>query len=307
MVDIIQTIVSGVILGSLFAIMAMGLSMIFGTMRILNFSHGSFLMSAAYFLWFLATSDVDPQSKVRNVGASGLSLNFFASLIVGIGLVFLIGMATERSIVRPLKRKPNWEITTLIATLALGLILPSLALANFGGRTKTITSPFVGSFTFPSFTGQIFVTTTQIVIIAVSIGVLVALSIFLKKSKIGMAIRAIPQDPEAAALMGIWVDRVNLWTFSLGAALAALSGVLLANVLFISPDMGTEPMLTAFIVIIFGGIGSVPGTIFAAYILGMIRSFAEAYIALSYGLPVMFAFMLIVMILRPRGLFGLRE
>ncbi len=307
MVDVIQTIVSGVILGSLFAIMAMGLSLIFGTIRILNFAHGAFLTWAAYFLWFLATSDVEQGSTVRNVGASGLNLNFYASLAIGLGLVFLMGMATERGMLRPLRRKSNWEITTLIATLALGLILPNLALAQFGGRTKVITSPFVGSLTFPSFTGQIFITTTQIVIIATSIAVLIALSIFLRKNKIGMAMRAVAQDPEAASLMGIWVDRVNLWTFSLGAALAAIAGILLANVLFISPDMGTEPMLTAFIVIIFGGIGSVTGTILAAYILGIIRSFAESYIALSYGLPVVFAFMLIVMILRPRGLFGLRE
>lgn len=297
-----QAIVSGIILGSLFAIMAMGLTLTYGTTRVLNFSHGAFFMFGAFLLWYLTAVQRGVRTGAE-VGSANLGLPYPGAFLIGMIVVFVMGIALDAGVIKPLRGKLNWEVTTLISTLGIALFLQSVALMAFGARTKIVDSPFPGTFAL----GEITLTHSETLIIGVSIFSLVFMQIFLRKHKLGLAMRAVPQNIEAAYFMGIKVHRVYRFTFGMSAALAAVGGMLLANVLLISPEMGWIPLLTAFMVIVFGGVGSINGTIIAAYVMGLIQSFASSLIALSWSLPVMFAFMVVIMLLRPQGLFGLKE
>lgn len=298
----VQALLSGVVLGSLFALMAMGLTLTYGTVRVLNFSHGAFFMFGAFLLWFLTAVQRGARTGAE-AGSANLGLPYPIAFLIAMVAMFGMGVALDSGVIRLLRRKINWEVTTLIATLGVALFLQSVALLSFGARTKIVDSPFPGTFTF----GEITLPHSEALVIVVGLGALALMQFFLKKNKLGLAMRAVSQNTDAAHLMGIKVDNVYRFTFGISAALAAVGGMLLANVLLISPEMGWIPLLTAFIVIVFGGVGSINGTVIAAYVMGLIQSFTSSILALSWALPVMFAFMVVIMLIRPQGLFGLKE
>ena len=301
---LLPPLLSAIILGSLYALMAMGLTLIYSTIRILNFAHGAFFMAGAYIVWWLNT----PESATRLFGTmipvSGLQLPLFVAVIPAVIIIFGAGVVTQKALILPLIRKPNTLITTLVATLALATILESVATVIFGGgRFSYAQELVVGNVRL----GELIVTYVEIIQFAVAIGVLLALYLFLKKSRIGIGMRAVAQDLDAASLCGINTQTVYLLTFGIGAALAALAGFLLTNIIFLSPSVGATPLTIAFIVVVFGGIGSVPGTVIASYVVALVQQYVTLLLDPSWGLSFAFILMIAVLIIRPRGLFGFRE
>ena len=301
---LLPPLLSAIILGSLYALMAMGLTLIYSTIRILNFAHGAFFMAGAYIVWWLNT----PESATRLFGTmipvSGLQLPLFVAVIPAVIIIFGAGVVTQKALILPLIRKPNTLITTLVATLALATILESVATVIFGGgRFSYAQELVVGNVRL----GELIVTYAEIIQFAVAIGVLAALYLFLKKSRIGIGMRAVAQDLDAASLCGINTQTVYLLTFGIGAALAALAGFLLNNTIFLSPSVGATPLTIAFIVVVFGGIGSVPGTVIASYVVALVQQYVTLLLDPSWGLSFAFILMIAVLIIRPRGLFGFKE
>ncbi|TLY15227.1 MAG: branched-chain amino acid ABC transporter permease [Thaumarchaeota archaeon] len=302
---LLPPLLSAIILGSLYALMAMGLTLIYSTIRILNFAHGAFFMAGAYIVWWLNT----PQSYLSrlglgSLGVSGLQIPLLVAVIPAVIIIFGAGVLTQRAVILPLIKKPNPLITTLVATLALATILESVATVIFGGgRFSYAQELVVGNVRF----GELIVTYVEIIQFAVAIGVLAALYFFLKKSRIGIGMRAVAQDLDAASLCGINTQTVYLLTFGIGAALAALAGFLLTNTIFLSPSVGATPLTIAFIVVVFGGIGSVPGTVIASYVVALVQQYVTLFLDPSWGLSFAFILMIAVLIIRPRGLFGFRE
>ncbi len=301
---LLPPLLSAIILGSLYALMAMGLTLIYSTIRILNFAHGAFFMAGAYIVWWLNT----PESATRLFGTvipvSGRQIPLFVAVIPAVIIIFGAGVVTQKALILPLIRKPNTLITTLVATLALATILESVATVIFGGgRFSYAQELVVGNVRL----GELIVTYVEIIQFAVAIGVLVALYLFLKKSRIGIGMRAVAQDLDAASLCGINTQTVYLLTFGIGAALAALAGFLLTNIIFLSPSVGATPLTIAFIVVVFGGIGSVPGTVIASYVVALVQQYVTLLLDPSWGLSFAFILMIAVLIIRPRGLFGFKE
>ena len=285
--------------------MAMGLTLIYSTIRILNFAHGAFFMAGAYIVWWLNT----PQSYLSrlglgSLGVSGLQIPLLVAVIPAVIIIFGAGVVTQRAVILPLIKKPSPLITTLVATLALATILESVATVIFGGGRFSYAQELVeGNVRF----GGLIVTYVEIIQFAVAIGVLAALYLFLKKSRIGIGMRAVAQDLDAASLCGINTQTVYLLTFGIGAALAALAGFLLTNIIFLSPSVGATPLTIAFIVVVFGGIGSVPGTVIASYVVALVQQYVTLLLDPSWGLSFAFILMIAVLIIRPRGLFGFKE
>ena len=302
---LLPPLLSAIILGSLYALMAMGLTLIYSTIRILNFAHGAFFMAGAYIVWWLNT----PQSYLSrlglgSLGVSGLQIPLLVAVIPAVIIIFGAGVLTQRAVILPLIKKPNPLITTLVATLALATILESVATVIFGGgRFSYAQELVVGNVRL----GELIVTYVEIIQFAVAIGVLLALYLFLKKSRIGIGMRAVAQDLDAASLCGINTQTVYLLTFGIGAALAALAGFLLTNTIFLSPSVGATPLTIAFIVVVFGGIGSVPGTVIASYVVALVQQYVTLLLDPSWGLSFAFILMIAVLIIRPRGLFGFKE
>jgi branched-chain amino acid transport system permease protein len=191
-----------------------------------------------------------------------------------------------------------------VATLALATVLESVVTLIFGGgRFSYTTELAVGNLHFAG----LIITYAEIIQFAVAIGVLVVLYFFLKRSRIGIGMRAVAQDLDAASLVGINTQTVYLLTFGIGAALAAIAGFLLTDTIFLSPTAGAAPLTIAFIVVVFGGIGSIPGTVIASYVVALVQQYVTLVLDPSWGLAFAFILMIAVLIIRPRGLFGFRE
>jgi branched-chain amino acid transport system permease protein len=299
---LLSPLLSGIILGSLYALMAMGLTLIYSTIRVLNFAHGAFFMAGAYVVWWLNT----PSSALygTNLPTSGLAVPLALAVIPAVLVIFGIGMGTQRFLIRPLIRKPNPLITTLVVTLALATIFESVATLIFGGSRVQFASEIAnGDIRY----GGLIITYAELVQFAVAIGVLVLLQVFLKRSRLGIGMRAVAQDLDAASLVGINTETIYLLAFGLGSALAAVAGFLLTNTVFLSPSVGATPLTIAFIVVVFGGIGSVQGTILASYIVALVQQYVTLFLDATWGLSFAFILMIAVLIIRPQGLFGFRE
>jgi branched-chain amino acid transport system permease protein len=301
---LLPPLLSAIILGSLYALMAMGLTLIYSTIRILNFAHGAFFMAGAYIVWWLNTPESATRLFGTSIPVSGLQIPLLLAVIPAVIVIFGAGVVTQKVLILPLIRKPNPLITTIVATLALGAILESVATLIFGGGRFSYASELVvGDVRFAG----LVITYVEILQFAVAIGVLFAVYLFLKKSRIGIGMRAVAQDLDAASLCGINTQTVYLLTFGIGAALAALAGFLLTNIIFLSPSVGAAPLTIAFIVVVFGGIGSVPGTVIASYVVALVQQYVTLFLDPSWGLSFAFILMIAVLIIRPRGLFGFRE
>jgi branched-chain amino acid transport system permease protein len=299
---ILPPLLSGIILGSLYALMAMGLTLIYSTIRVLNFAHGAFFMAGAYIVWWLNT----PASALygTSLPTSGLSLPLAVAVVPAVLIIFGLGAGTQRAVIRPLLKRPNPLITTLVATLALATILESVATLIFGGgRLQFANEIASGTNRF----GGLILTNAELVQLVVAVGVLVGLQVFLKRSRYGIGMRAVAQDLDAASLAGINTETVYMIAFGVGSLLAALAGFLLTNIVFLSPSVGWTPLTIAFIVVVFGGIGSVQGTILASYIIAITQQYVTLFLDTSWGLSFAFLLMILVLILRPRGLFGFKE
>jgi len=283
----LTAVLSGLLLGSLYCLMAMGLTVVWGVLRIFNFAHGAIVMWGAYVMWYLLIG-------------SGTSLGYLGSFIMLIPISLLIGLAFYGVGIHPLLGRREVEMAIVIGTLALGIVLENLALLTFGPRLKRLPPAIPGSSSLAFFN----VSNHYLLIIPASIGILAIVGAFLMRTKLGIAMRAVAQDKEACRLVGINVERVFAYTMALSAMLACVSGALLGSIRFITPSMGGDILMISFIVVIFGGLGSIKGTIAAGFFVGLVESFSSLFVGIYWTPPILFLVMMAVLVLRPSGLFG---
>lgn len=282
----VQSLVSGVLTGSLYAMIGVGLTVIFGVMRIINLAHGEMVMLGmfgAYWSWTLWK--VDP----------------FVSAILWVPLLFVAGMLAYRFLVAPIV--PGGELNTLLYTAGLSLLLANLALLAWTGDYRTLNLPYAVRPLRPL---GIAVPVPLAVAFGLAALVTLALWAFLARTDTGRAVRATSQDREAAALMGIDVERIATVSFGLGTALAGAAGVLLVPSLYLYPTVGEILVVKCFVVVVLGGLGSVPGAIAGGVLLGLVESLGAVYVSVAYKDAIGFVIFLLVLLFRPQGLFGTR-
>ncbi len=274
-------VLNAVVWGMIMALIALGLNMIFGLLHIINMAHGALYMLGAVVAWYLIE----------------LTGNFWIALVIAPLCVGVIGIAVERGLLRTIEDKP---ITTIICTFGVMLAAQQLVLMIFGGSPRRITLPV--SHRFPLF--ELQYPLMRIVIALISIGIMIGLWIFLRKTKYGLWMRAVVQDREMAVGLGIPVNKVYMWTFVLGSALAAFSGVLAAPIVSVEFMMGREVLIMAFIIVIVGGMGNLEGSVIAAIMISMIQGIGALFVPPAIATVFALAFMIIVLLFRPQGLFG---
>jgi branched-chain amino acid transport system permease protein len=282
---LLQGVLNGVMLGLFYALVALGLSLIFGIMRIVNFAHGEMYMLGGYVAYYL-------------FGIFGL--NYFATIIAALILVGALGGLLEKIIFRPLTARPQMELTTLIAALGLAWVFQMLAVICFGELDKKVPSAFKGILS----AGGVVMSKERLAAIIIGSFLILMLNLFLRQTKAGSAIRAVAQDKEAAALQGVSVNRISALSFSIGCGLAASTGVLMAPIFIVNPSVGSDVILKAFLVVILGGLGSIPGAMLGGLLLGFIESFGYLFFSVPIMNVITFILILITLIVRPQGLLG---
>lgn len=278
----------GISLGSIYAIIALGYTMVYGIAKMLNFAHGDVIMVGAYVVLTLMTKGgVHPAVAV----------------LISMGICTVLGMTIEAVAYRPL-RKASSPLAVLITAIGVSYLLQNVALLIFGADGKT----FVNIINFPAvslFGGQLTISGVTIVTIAACIVIMTGLTFFVKKTKPGHAMLAVSEDRDAAQLMGINVNATISMTFAIGSALAALAGVLLCCAYpTLTPYTGAMPGIKAFVAAVFGGIGSIPGAMIGGLLLGVIEILGKAYISSQVADAIVFAVLIVVLLVKPAGLFG---
>jgi branched-chain amino acid transport system permease protein len=282
---LIATVVSGLLLGSLYALMASGLSLVWTTLGVFNFANGALMTLGAFVAW--------------SVGVQfGLGLG--AGIAAGVVAAALAGVLIERFLVRPFFGNRNMLLITVMTTLAAMIAIESGSQYIWGPRLKQLPPLVEGDV---SIFGAV-VSAHEGLIILIAPLVLIALWAFAALTRVGRSLRAVGQNQDAAALIGINVSTAFALAFGLSAALAGLTGVLLGGIRFITPSLGAEPLLKAMIVVIFGGLGSLGATAGAAFVIGMIEAFLILALGLYWTPSVLFVLLILVLVLRPNGLFG---
>ena len=282
---LLQLIVNGLLLGGIYALISIGLTLIFGVVRVINFAHGEFLMLSMYITYFSYTF---------------LGMNPYLSLVVGVPLMFFTGMAIDQLIIRPLRDAPAYM--QVFATVGLSIVLLNLALFLFTGDYQSIHMAFAEK-TFRL--GSLSLSYAKLVIFFSSILVSIGLFLLLQYTNIGKQIRAIAQDRMAAKLMGINLNRIYMLTFAIGTALVAIAGGLILPVYYVFPSVGVYFVLTAFVVVVLGGMGNMVGALLGGFIIGITDSLSGYYIDPSLKEVVSFIIFLIVLLIRPSGLMGI--
>lgn len=306
-----SVLLPGLALGMLYFLIASGLSLIFGLMDVLNFAHGSLFMIGAYLAWTLATY-ADPGNPDHwGLTIADSNLRFVAGLLVAGLLVAGLGALLESGLIRPLYSRPIYQV---LLTLGLVLVFSELIKATpiWGPLAKSQDKPewfavsikVVGNKRFPSY---------GFFIIGLGAAVMAGMMALLRYTRLGMIVRAGVQDSEMVQALGINVRRVFTLIFAIGAGLAALGGAAMAPQQGLSPEMGLEFQLAAFIVVVIGGLGSIPGAAVGALLVGLARTFGDTLIVNNPGLPKWLPsastvlLMALVLLLRPAGLFGKKE
>ncbi len=280
----IQSLVSGVLTGSLYAMIGVGLTVIFGVMRIINLAHGEMVMLGMFgAYWSYSLWKLDP----------------FVSVLLWVPLLFLAGMLAYRFLLKAII--PGGELNTLLYTAGLSLLIANLALFTWTGDYRTLNLPYAIE---PLRPFGIAVPVPLAIAFALAALITFALYLFLARTDTGRAVRATSQDPEAAALMGINVERIAMITFGLGTALAAAAGVLLVPSLYLYPTVGEILIVKCFVIVVLGGLGSVPGAIAGGVLLGVVESLGAVYVSVAYKDTIGFIIFLLVLLFRPQGLFG---
>lgn len=281
-----QLVLNGLMLGGLFAIISVGLTLIFGIIRLVNFAHGELLMVGMYATFLLTTQ---------------LGVHPYALAPPVVLLLFVVGVLIQRFILQPLLDARDHHVQ-IFATVGLSTALINLALLLFGADIHS--TPAYGARTALSF-GPFRILTGHVVMFVAGILVVAGLHVFLQRTYLGRAIRATAQHRHAAQLMGIDINRIYIITFGIGAACVGLAATLVAPMYPVSPTVGTYFVLTAFVVVVLGGMGSLHGAFIGALIIGLVDSLSGYYIAPDLKEVVIFAIFLLILLVRPTGLFGL--
>ena len=279
---LVQSAIIGTSLGSIYILMALGLTLMFGMMHIINFAHGAVYMLGAFVIYYVFFQGGVP---------------YFAAFVVAMIVLGIFGYLVERSIYRPIRGGIE---PTLVALIALTTFLQAAGYPIFGQLDKHVPPVFQGTRNVLG----VMVSVERLMIIPIAAALVVALYLFINRTRLGAAMRAIEQDKEAAALQGVNVNVVNALAFGVGFALAAASGALMAPIFKLDPMMGEQPLLKAFIIIILGGLGSIPGAILGGLLLGQIDSIVATLLGLEPAFLLSFVFIILLLLFKPTGLFG---
>ncbi len=284
----VQFLINGISLGSVYAIIALGYTMVYGIAKMLNFAHGDVIMIGAYTVLTLLT---------------GAGVHPLIAVIIGMVACTVLGITIEKIAYKPL-RNASSSLAVLITAIGVSYFLQNVALLIFGADTKS----FVNIITLKSISladGQIVLTGTTIVTIIACIIIMSGLTLFVNKTKPGRAMKAVSEDRGAAQLMGVNVNATISLTFAIGSGLAAIAGVLLCSAYpSLTPYTGAMPGIKAFVAAVFGGIGSIPGAMVGGILLGIIEILGKAYISSQVADAIVFAVLIVVLLVKPTGLFG---
>lgn len=280
--QITQTFANGIMLGSIYSIVAVGLALVFGVMDIPQFAFGAPAMVGAYITWLF----------------SDLTGSYWLGVIIAIIALGILGIITQVAIFDPLRKAP--PATMFIAAFGLVMILQGAASVIWGADARRVNSAVAGSFTL--FGASI--TYQRLIIVIVSAGLFVAMFIFLKRTRTGITIRAVAESNVGATVVGLRPRAISLLAMAIGSALAGLAGALLVPVSQVTPTMGDSLSIKAFVVIILAGMGSIGGAIVGGYVLGLVEAFGSGYISLDWRDGYAVFVLIAVLALRPQGLFG---
>lgn len=282
---LIEQILNGLIIGSMYALIGSGIALIYGTMRVLNLAHGEFYMLGGYFVFFLAVT---------------YGLPSWLAVPVAIVLSFLLGAAIQRLTIHHLLRREGWMFASIAVTLGLSIFLQNAALLLFGEQFQSVPYYLSGVIEL----GGIRLPVQRLLILVVAVLTVSVMAYILKYTRLGWAIRATSQDRDAAAVVGIPADRIYLITFGLAAALGAVAAAMLAPIYAINPWSGLPILLKGFVVVILGGLGSFPGAIAGGLILGVVEAIGVQLTSSEWRDVISFGLMIAVIWWRPWGLFG---
>ena len=281
----LQQLINGVVLGSTYALIALGYTMVYGIIELINFAHGEIYMFGAFVGMILVTVYQFP---------------FFLAFFIAMALASLLGITVEFLAYRPLRR--STRLAALISAIGASIFLQNLALLIMGARPYTFPSPFAPMV---YKTSLVTISRVELIILIVSFLLMLGLTFLIQKTKIGIAMRATAQDKDTASLMGININKVITITFAVGSALGAAAGVMV-GIYFrtVTPMMGLMPGLKGFVAAVLGGIGSIPGAMLGGLLLGIAEVMGAAYISSQYRDAVAFAILIIVLLFKPSGLIG---
>jgi branched-chain amino acid transport system permease protein len=282
--ELLEVLISGLTNGSVYAVMAVGMALVYGVTKVFNFAYGSFFSLGGYLAWLFFA----------------IHFNYFFALIAVIPLLFLSGVVTERFIIRPLRSYEDWEMLAVMVTLGLALFLDNLYLVIFGPFVKSLPVLFEGNLKIAG----IVISIQDLSIFFIAIAIMVAFMLFLGKTRQGLAVRAVAQDMMGAQIVGIAKDRVFSYTFAISSILVGTSGILLAPKYFVSPLGGWSIMVKAWVITALGGMGSIKGSMFAAFILGVVEAVVAWKFGFTWTMVAWFAVLLTTLVIKPQGLFG---
>ena len=284
----ISYLINGISLGSVYAIIALGYTMVYGIAKMMNFAHGDVIMIGGYVVLVAMTS----------VGMPPI-----AAVLLAVVVCTLLGIVIERVAYKPL-RNASSNLAVLITAIGVSYLLQNIALLMFGANTKSFTS-VVSIPALKLADGQLIISGETIVTIVSCIIIMTGLTLFIKKTKAGQAMLAVSEDKGAALLMGINVNGTIALTFAIGSGLAAIAGVLLCSAYpSLTPYTGAMPGIKAFVAAVFGGIGSIPGALIGGILLGIIEILGKAYISSQLADAIVFAVLIIVLLVKPTGIMG---
>jgi len=283
---VINLLISGITLGAIYLLMAMGLTLVYGVTKVFNYAQGSFFTWGGYVAWYLS------------VGR--LNVNYGLVIFITIVVMFFFGLIFEKIIVYPLRGQTGWDFTVIIVTLGCALLLDNLILVCFGPLSKSIPQIVEGAFHY----GDYAVGKHDVITLLVAFGVLGGITLFLSKSRTGMALRAVSQDNTGAKMVGIPLDRLYTLSFGIAGGLAAIAAILLAPRTLLYPSVGWTTLMKAFVIIVFGGLGNLKGAAIASFVLAIVEVFATYLVGAIWALPIFLVLMVAILVLKPKGLFG---
>lgn len=281
----LKQVINGVQVGSIYALVALGYTMVYGIVKLLNFAHGDFIMVGAYISLFAMT---------------GAGMPIWLAAIIAVAGCALLGVLTEKIAYKPLRNSP--KISVLITAIAVSLLLENLFLLLFSSSPK----PYPNAINFPSIdVGPIQVSGVTLMTILLSAVSMIALQLFVKKTRMGRAMRAVSEDAQAATLMGVSVNKTISLTFAIGSGLSAIAAVMYCSAYpMVEPYMGSMLGLKAFIAAVLGGIGIIPGAMLGGFVIGLIESLTKAYISSQLADAMVFGILIVVLLVKPAGIFG---
>ena len=287
LLELVDVIISGLTNGSVYALMAVGLTLVYGVTKAFNFAYGSFFNLGGYCAWLI----------IASVGLVG---GYFSIFLAVVPVMFAVGYGLEKAMVAPLRKRSDWENKVMMLTLGLSLFMDNLYVAVFGGRVKSLPPILSGSITF----GELVFNYQDIMIFILSVTGILFFGWILNNTRIGMAVQAVAQNPVGAKIVGVPQERIFGATFAISTAMVGFAGILLSQKYFISPMSGGAIMVKSWVITAFGGMGSIRGGLYAAFIVGMLEAFVGWQFGMSYSMIALFILLLTTLVVRPQGLMG---